>query len=171
MPKKQRSSISEKSSETNSAEDATIAEQEKLLKKIDEQTPTDTSDDIINALIDKINDPDITISPNDILEELLTESNERKEDRKGSGTKNLSVNFTNLMSSDLTLSEYETYCFRQKIGVVAGLYCDKSGVKKADKLISKLEKEAKTSDEKDLVRAVRQNKKLLLAKGTKGFKK
>ena len=95
----------------------------------------------------------------------------RKEDRKGSGTKNLSVNFTNLMSSDLTLSEYETYCFRQKIGVVAGLYCDKSGVKKADKLISKLEKEAKTSDEKNLVRAVRQNKKLLLAKGTKGFKK
>ena len=95
----------------------------------------------------------------------------RKEASRTSGTKNLSINFANLMSSDLTLSEYETYCFRQKIGVVAGLYCDKSGVKKADKLISKLEKEAKTSDEKDLVRAVRQNKKLLLAKGTKGFKK
>lgn len=95
----------------------------------------------------------------------------RKEAGRTSGTKNLSINFTNLMSSDLTLSEYENYCFRQKIGVVAGLYCDKSGVKKADKLISKLEKEAKTADEKDLVRAVRQNKKLLLAKGTKGFKK
>lgn len=95
----------------------------------------------------------------------------RKEAGRTSGTKNLSINFTNLMSSDLTLSEYENYCFRQKIGFVAGLYCDKSGVKRADKLISKLEKEAKTSDEKDLVRAVRQNKKLLLAKGTKGFKK
>lgn len=95
----------------------------------------------------------------------------RKEAGRTSGTKNLSINFMNLMSSDLTLSEYENYCFRQKIGVVAGLYCDKSGVKKADKLISKLEKEAKTADERDLVRAVRQNKKLLLAKGTKGFKK
>ena len=95
----------------------------------------------------------------------------RKEGKKSFGAKSLNVNFANLMSSDLTLSEYENYCFRQKVGVVAGLYCEKSGVKKADKLISKLEKEAKTLEEKDLVRAVRQNKKLLLAKGTKGFKK
>ena len=95
----------------------------------------------------------------------------RKEGKKSFGAKSLNVNFANLMSSDLTLSEYESYCFRQKVGVVAGLYCEKSGVKKADKLISKLEKEAKTLEEKDLVRAVRQNKKLLLAKGTKGFKK
>lgn len=95
----------------------------------------------------------------------------RKENKKASGARNLNVNFEALMSSDLTLSEYEGYGFKQKIGVIVGLYCNKSGVKKADKLISKLEKDAKTSDERDLIRAVRQNKQLLITKGTKGFKK
>lgn len=94
-----------------------------------------------------------------------------KGNKKASGTRNLNVNLSNLMSSELTLADYEGYGFRQKIGVIAGLYCDKAGVKKADKLIGQLERDAKTADEKDLVRAVKQNKKLLISKSNKGFNK
>lgn len=50
--------------------------QKKLLRKIDDQTPTTTSDRIIDDLIEKINDPTISISPREILEELITDSRE-----------------------------------------------------------------------------------------------
>lgn len=94
-----------------------------------------------------------------------------KSNKKTSDVKNLNINLFNLMSSELTLIDYEKYGFRQKIGVVAGLYCDKAFAKKADKLISELEREAKTTEQKDLVRAVKQNKKLLIHKGNRGFNK
>lgn len=94
----------------------------------------------------------------------------KKNSKNKNGVKNIRVNLSTLMSSDLTLEEYENYCFRQKIGVIAGLYCTKSGIKKADKLMSQLEKSAKTTEEKGLVQTVKSNKKLLINKGNKGFK-
>lgn len=57
--------------------DSTEEEKQKsLLRKIDDQTPTTTSDKIIDDLIEKINDPNVTITPRDILEELITDSEE-----------------------------------------------------------------------------------------------
>lgn len=50
--------------------------QKRLLKRIDDRTPTTTSDSIIDELIEKINDPTISITPRDILEELITDSKE-----------------------------------------------------------------------------------------------
>lgn len=50
--------------------------QKRLLRKIDDRTPTTTSDSIIDDLIEKINDPTISITPRDILEELITDSKE-----------------------------------------------------------------------------------------------
>ena len=77
------------------------------------------------------------------------------------------VDIKSLVSDDLTLADYDKYCFKQKIGVVVGLYGFKSSVKKADKLIGQLEKSAKTSEEKELVKVIKTNKKLLMSRGGK----
>lgn len=50
--------------------------QKRLLRRIDDRTPTTTSDSIIDDLIEQINDPQISITPRDILEELITDSKE-----------------------------------------------------------------------------------------------
>ncbi len=84
-----------------------------------------------------------------------------------SKTGHVKINIKSLVSDDLTLADYDKYCFKQKIGVVAGLYGFKSSVKKADKLIGQLEKSAKTIEEKELVKVIKTNKKLLMSRGGK----
>lgn len=79
----------------------------------------------------------------------------------------ISENVDKFMDADLTVGEFDSYSFPQKMALIRKLYFTKM-VKVADKLMKEVEREADNSVEKKFINKERQNKKLYITKGKLG---
>lgn len=82
-------------------------------------------------------------------------------------TDSIDENVNKLMDEDLTVGDFYSYSFPQKMALIRRLYFTNM-VKVADKLMKDVEKESDSSVEKQFINTERQNKKLYIAKGKLG---
>ncbi len=93
-------------------------------------------------------------------------------DNKVSTSENVSNNISSAveksMDEELSISEFYSYSFTQKMALIRKLYSTNL-VKVADKLMKEVEKESNSSVEKKFISKEKQNKKLYITKGKFGY--
>lgn len=92
---------------------------------------------------------------------------DKKDNEETMTVDGISNNVDKFMDEELSIGEFYSYSFSQKMALIRKLYFTNM-TKVADKLMKEVEKESKSSVEKQYVSKERQNKKLYIAKGKLG---